>query len=163
VSDPAWDAPYWNTGSSVPAKKLGRPSEFTDELADEICELLMDGMSMRKICQSKDMPNRRTIERWMERDSDFAAKCARARVWQADYMDDLILDTAMNCTSETAQADRVKISAFQWRAAKLAPKVYGDKTEVAITGSNGGPIQSVLHLDDVEASRAYQRMIGEDK
>ena len=57
-------------------------------------------------------------------------------------MDDLILETANACTPATAQADRVKISAFQWRAAKLKPKVYGDKAEVAMTGLNGGPVQS---------------------
>ena len=53
----------------------------------------------------------------------------RAREWQADYMDDLILETANDCTAETAQADRVKIGAYQWRAARLKPKVYGDRRE----------------------------------
>jgi hypothetical protein len=50
----------------------------------------------------------------------------RAREWQADYMDDLILDTANACTPESSSADKVKISAYQWRAAKLKPKFYGD-------------------------------------
>jgi hypothetical protein len=78
-------------------------------------------------------------------------------------MDDLIFDTAMACTPETAQADRVKISASQWRASKLAPKVYGDKSEVAVTGASGGPVQSEtrLGLDPIEASRAYQRFMSE--
>jgi hypothetical protein len=40
-------------------------------------------------------------------------------------MDDLILDTANDCTAETAQADKVKIGAYQWRAGRLKPKVYG--------------------------------------
>jgi carboxylesterase type B len=80
-------------------------------------------------------------------------------------MDDLIFDTAMACTPETAQADRVKISAFQWRASKLAPKVYGDKSEVAVTGASGGAMQTEtkLSLDPMEAMRAYQRMMGEGK
>jgi hypothetical protein len=41
---------------------------------------------------------------------------------QADLMDDLILETANACTPATAQADKVKIAAFQWRASKLMPK-----------------------------------------
>jgi hypothetical protein len=72
------------------------------------------------------MPNRVTVVRWMQKDPTFESKCARAREWQADYMDDLVLDTANECTSETAQADKVKISAYQWRASKLKPKVYGN-------------------------------------
>jgi hypothetical protein len=146
---------------------IGRPIEFTEQLADEICELLADGLSMRKICKADDRPNRRTIERWMGHYPEFAAKCARAREWQADYMADLVFDTAQACTPETAQAAKVQIGAYQWRAAKLAPKVYGDKTDVTVKGPNNGPIQSVTATipisDPIEASKAYQKLMGDDK
>ena len=78
--------------------------------------------------------------RWQDEDAEFDTKCARAREWQGDYMDDLILETANACTSETAQADRVKISAYQWRASKLAPKKYGEKVTQEMVGAGGGPI-----------------------
>jgi hypothetical protein len=120
----------------------GRASDFHDEIATRICDLLMDGVSLRSICELEDMPGRTTVFRWMDENPDFASRYARARMLQADLMDDLILETANACTPATAQADRVKISAFQWRAAKLKPKVYGDKAEVAMTGPNGGPVQS---------------------
>lgn len=107
---------------------MGRPSICSPELAEVICERLIEGESMRKICRDESMPNRATLLRWMEVDEGFAAKCARARIWQADLMDDLVLETADACTTETAHADKVKISAYQWRAAKLSPKKYGDKT-----------------------------------
>jgi hypothetical protein len=60
---------------------------------------------------------------------------------------------------------RLAYDALRWHASNLAPKVYGEKTEVAHTGSNGGPIQNEtkLSIDPVEASRAYQRFISEDK
>ena len=121
----------------------GRASDFHDEIATRICDLLMDGVSLRSICELEDMPGRTTVFRWMDENPDFASRYARARMLQADLMDDLILETANACTPATAQADRVKISAFQWRAAKLKPKVYGDKAELAMTGANGGPVQSV--------------------
>ena len=58
----------------------------------------------------------------------------------------------------------MKISAFQWRAAKLKPKVYGCKAEVALTGANGGPVQSqsvtVSTTDPLEAARLYQKVMG---
>jgi hypothetical protein len=108
----------------------GRPSLFTDDLAETICDLLVDGLSMVQICARNDMPNRRTVLRWIERDDDFATRCARARSLQADLMDHLIQATADQCTPETANADRVKISAYQWRAAKLMPKVYGERLDI---------------------------------
>jgi hypothetical protein len=123
----------------------GRPSDFTDEIATRICDLLMDGLSMRSV-------------RWLERYPEFASMYAHARTLQADLMDDMILETANACTPATAHADRVKISAFQWRAAKLKPKVYGDKAEVALTGPNGGPQSqsvTVSVTDPIEAARVY--------
>ena len=143
----------------------GRPSDFNDEIATRICDLLMDGVSMRSICQQDDMPGRTTVFRWMDNNPDFAFMYARARMLQADLMDDLILETANACTPATAQADKVKIAAFQWRAAKLMPKVYGDKTEVAVAGPKGGPVQSesvtVSTTDLIEAARVYQCLMGE--
>lgn len=143
----------------------GRPSDFTDEIATRICDLLMDGLSMRSICQADDMPHRTTVVRWLERYPEFASMYVDARTLQADLMDDMILETANACTPAMAQADRVKISAFQWRAAKLKPKVYGDKAEVALTGANGGPVQSERVIvpvnDPIEAARVYQKVMGE--
>jgi hypothetical protein len=142
-----------------------RPSDFRDEIATRICDLLMDGVSLRSICGLEDMPGRTTVFRWMDENPDFASRYARARMLQADLMDDLILETANACTPATAQADKVKIAAFQWRASKLMPKVYGDKTEVAVAGPKGGPVQSERVIvpvnDPIEAARVYQKVMGE--
>jgi hypothetical protein len=107
---------------------------YSEELADTICERLAEGESLRQICASPEMPNRSTVHRWQSSNAEFATKCACARDSQADLMDDLILEVANACTAETAQADRVKISAYQWRASKLAPKKYGDKVQAEHTG-----------------------------
>lgn len=124
-----------------PKAPMGRPSLFSEELADTICDRLMEGRSLRSICDDDDMPHRITIIRWMGQNEAFATKCARARALQADLMDDMILDVANACTNETALADRVRISAYQWRASKLEPTVYGEK--MAHTGAGGGPIEIV--------------------
>ena len=39
----------------------------------QICDLLMDGLSMRSICQADDMPHRTTVVRWLERYPEFAS------------------------------------------------------------------------------------------
>src|ERR1700675_2027286 len=100
----------------------GRPSSYSEEIANVICDLLMDGMSMRQICEFPEMPARQTIDGWMDRYPDFRAKCERAREWQADLMDERILAEAESCTADNAQAAKVRISAYQWRASKLASK-----------------------------------------
>ncbi|MFI3903973.1 terminase small subunit protein [Ochrobactrum sp. S1502_03] len=114
--------------------KTGRPSKRTPEMEEAIINGLMDGYSLVQICASDTMPNRRTILRWMEDDEAFATRCARAREIQADLMDDKIIQLIDDVNVENASAMRVKLSALQWRAAKLAPKKYGDKQEVEHTG-----------------------------
>jgi hypothetical protein len=117
---------------------VGRPSKYSEEIAARICDGLIEGKSLRQLCQVDDMPDRSTVLRWIDADQDFAARCARARMLQADLMDDLIIETAETCTNENAQAARVKIAAYQWRAAKLAPKKYGEK--VTLAGDEENPI-----------------------
>ena len=104
-------------------------------IAARICERLAAGESMAKICASAGMPDRGTVRRWQETRPDFAAECARARVAQGEHYADMIADTAHQCTTDTAQADKVKISAYQWLASKLDTSKYGDKTEVTAKGN----------------------------
>ncbi len=115
---------------------MSRPTKYTDELGSQICELLISGLSLVKVCERDGMPDRVTVHRWLNKHEDFATEYARARDSQADYMDDLILDVARASTSETAAADRVKILAYQWRASKLLPKKYGDRVNVNVSGES---------------------------
>jgi hypothetical protein len=113
----------------------GRPSGYSQELSEKIMERIAEGESLRTICLDDDMPCLRTVMDWLEKHLEFRSRCARAREMQGDLMDDLILTTANNCTPETAHADKVKISAYQWRAMKLAPKKYGDRQEIEHSGA----------------------------
>lgn len=133
----------------------GRPSLYSPKMVEDICDRIADGESLRTICDDATMPDRRTVLRWLDAHPDFAAKYARAREAQGDAMDDKILAVADACTAETAAADRVKIMAYQWRAAKLAPKKYGDKIEH--TGPNGGPIE---HRDVSARDELASRIAG---
>jgi hypothetical protein len=116
---------------------------YTPEIAERICDGLMDGLSLVKICQQDGMPGRRTVLEWWEKDEEFRAKCARARVLQADFMDDQIIDLIATVTPESAPADRVKLAALTWRASKLAPKKYGDKLDLTHAAPDGGPVQFI--------------------
>jgi len=113
---------------------MARPSAVTDTVKSKLLERMIEGKSLREICAADDMPSRWAVLRALDGDADFATKYARAREMQADYMDDLILETANAAKSETAAADRVKIDAYKWRASKLRPKVYGDRIDLTSGG-----------------------------
>lgn len=128
---------------------MSRNTDYTEELADKIVDGLMSGLSMVKVCEPEDMPHRVTVIRWMGTNEAFATRCARARTAQGDLMDDRILDTVNKVESGELSSDqaRVMLSGLQWRASKLEPKKYGDKTDVT---SGGEKLQQnvVVYLPD---------------
>lgn len=154
------------------ARSPGRPSSYTEEIGDLICERIADGESLRTICASDNMPSRRTILNWLVADASFCAKYAHAREAQADLLAEEIVhiaDTPQIGTRsvskpsglEITEADmvehrRLQVLARQWYASKLAPKKYGDK--VQHTGDGGGPIQQNSTVT-VTAEEAYKRLI----
>lgn len=117
--------------------KLGRPSLYTNEIADEICQRIEAGESLRQICSLAHMPSRHAVDDWCQKDENFRGRLTRARETHADFMDERILELS-NKVADGAldpNAARVAIQAFQWRASKLRPKVYGDKQVIEHEGT----------------------------
>jgi transposase len=137
--------------------RAGRPSLYTQKLAEEICARLADGESLRAICRDDHMPDRSTVLRWEDAHEDFAAKCARARNWQADHEFDRMheIECGVLDGSIDPQSARVVLSSKQWRASKLAPKKYGDRVTNAHVGPDDGPVQITTDADRVRALAAF--------
>lgn len=114
----------------IPASKvIGRPSAFTEELADEICKRLSLGETLRTIiATSPHMPDRVTIYRWLDCHEKFRNQYTHARAEQADYYAEQIVDEAFS--SHDAQIGRLRVDALKWAASKMAPKKYGEKIEL---------------------------------
>lgn len=135
----------------------GRPTSYTEDLADDICERIADGESLRSICDGDDMPNKSTVFRWLAADDAFATRYAHARDAQADtFVDDMvdIADDGRNDWIERKNADgtvigwqengealrrsTLRVSTRQWIAEKMKPKKYGSK--LALTDPDGGAL-----------------------
>jgi len=122
---------------------MARPSEFSPEIANAICERLIDGESLRAICQTEGMPNASTVCRWLGQNEEFRQQYAHARDAQADTLADGILDIVDDKGGD-AQRDRLRVDARKWLAAKMAPKRYGDSVQMKHTDAEGGPVQTVM-------------------
>lgn len=132
--------------------KTGRPSTYSQELADAICERLAEGESLRAVCRDDGMPNISTVLRWVIRMDEFRAQYARARDIGLDVMADEMLniaDTTVEGVRREESADgsvkevredmlghrRLQVDARKWYLSKLAPKKYGERSEVELTVS----------------------------
>jgi hypothetical protein len=128
----------------------GRPSSFTPEIADEICEKLIDGKSLRSICCDPAMPGVATVCRWLAANDEFRKQYARAREAQADTLADEIVDIADDGSNDymgeddkyngdAVQRSKLRVDARKWVAAKLKPKKYGEKIDVTSGGEKIEP------------------------
>ena len=50
----------------------GRPSTYTEEMGNLICDKLTEGISLRKLCKSDKFPNASTVYVWLDRFPSFA-------------------------------------------------------------------------------------------
>lgn len=106
----------------------GRPSSYSEGLAERICHRLSEGESLLAICKGDDMPAESTVRGWVLDDREgFSAKYARSRDMGLDHHNDHILEIADTATD--AALARVKIDARKWYLSKLAPKKYGERIE----------------------------------
>ena len=115
--------------------KMGRPSDYLEEVADDICSLLANGESLKTICERPGMPNRSTIYRWLRGNDDFRNNYARATEDRADAMFEDILtiaDTVKEDAVEIAKA-KLKIDTRKWVLSRMNPKKFSDKQSVDIT------------------------------
>ena len=106
----------------------------------------MQGESIMEICgvdRDDFLPSETTFYKRLSLDPEFAQEYARARVAQGHREADEIRTIADNATNEDVQIARLRIDARKWRASKMAPKVYGEKTAHEFSGPDGGPIQTV--------------------
>lgn len=131
---------------------MGRPSLFTQELADEICEGLIEGKSLRSICLADDMPSTGTVCRWLASNAAFREQYERARDAQADTLADELIDiadgrrAAEDGNDPDVQRDRLSVDARKWIASKLKPKKYGDKTLIGSDPENPLPDSFAVRL-----------------
>lgn len=141
----------------------GRPSDFTQDIADAICEGLIEGRSLRSICLADDMPSASTVCRWLGANEEFREQYAQARDAQADTLADEIVDIADDKSFDTVTDEngnerpntewitrsRLRVDARKWVAAKLKPKKYGDKTLIGSDPDN--PLPAGFQVEFVKA------------
>lgn len=140
--------------------KVGRPFEYDAAIFMAICERIADGQFLTHICASPDMPSETSFRRWKNGSEELRLAYARAREDRSDaWADELIMiaDDAGNDFIETEdgarlpnhehiQRSRLRVDARKWIMSKHAPRVYGEKSALELSGANGAPIVPVINV-----------------
>lgn len=139
------------TRTNAPKRKPGRPSSFTQELADKICEMIADGKSEREICRMEGMPTAVTLRKWKDANPEFLVQSARARQESADLYDDQrraicdeLTTLARNAAEEGVPIPKGVVEAMRASMQELARSAairddsrYGDRKTVKVEPGAG--------------------------
>lgn len=122
-------------------KGIGRPSSYTEEIGDEICERLAGGESLRSICRDTHTPAISTVLLWVVdgKHSHFSEQYVKAREAQGYFYADSMIDmAALVGAGELGAAEaRVIMDAYKWTAERNASKAYGQRKALEHTSPDG--------------------------
>jgi hypothetical protein len=138
---------------------MGRPTDYSPELAEEICErIATQPRGLDFICETDpDLPSARTVARWIANHPDFCQKYQFARERQATLLFDESLEIADDSSgdlkiitrkdgttfealdTEFVQRSALRVKTRLHMAAVLAPRKYAARNIVA--GPDGGAVQ----------------------
>lgn len=134
---------------------MGRPSTYTDELAQSLLDHVAEGGLLIDWCRIEGHPSTSTVQRWTEANEQFRAAYARARETGLHVMAEEVIAISDDASgdwrkgdkgedvldSEHVQRSRLRVDSRKWLASKLLPKVYGDKQQHEHSGPDGGPVR----------------------
>jgi len=124
----------------------GRPTLYTDALADELLSRLSAGESLRQICRDPHMPDERRVREWaIDNREGFSPRYAHARQigWESIAEETLeIADDGSNDWYERelksgrkvkkfdydhVERSKLRVDTRKWLLAKMLPALFGDK------------------------------------
>lgn len=141
--------------ASTTKNKVGRPSSYTQELADVIIELIRNGYSEREICKKRGMPSLKTLWNWKDKYPEFLQQSARARADSADFYNDRRMKKAEelyeiaqrhlkageSIPKGVVEAIKVSIQEDARESGLRDDSRYGDRKRVALIGADGGAVK----------------------
>lgn len=152
--------------------QVGRPSDYSPELASRICEQLSGGISLRTVCKADDMPCAATVFNWLRAKPEFVEQYTRAKEESADALVEEMLDISDEASNdwmevhdddnvgyrlngEAINRSRLRVDTRKWIASKLKPKKYGEKVQTELTGADGKALIPEMSDTDVARTLAF--------
>lgn len=126
---------------------IGRPSSYTEEVGNKICERLANGEPLARICRDDDMPAYSTVRKWEDENAAFSALSARAKRDGTHFLADDSLRIADDDQIDTQRA-KLMIDTRLRLIGKWNAKAYGDKTAIVGGSPENGdqPIRGVIDV-----------------
>ena len=118
---------------------IGRPSDYSDDLANQICNLMTQGASVATASSIVGI-SPASVYKWLGERPSFSEKYAHASreraVARFERLDDTLAE--LRAGDIDANTARVIVDTIKWQCGKELPRRYGDKLE--LSGDAANPI-----------------------
>ena len=108
---------------------MGRPTDYCDKIAIDICTEISLGRSLRSICEDQGMPTVKTVITWKRKHPEFLQQYDSACIERSEMLVEDMLHIADNSDPGEAAKTRIQVDTRKWAASKMKPKKYGEQTE----------------------------------
>jgi hypothetical protein len=153
----------------------GRPSSYTPEMGEKICEQIARGITLREVCSEEGMPGEKTVRIWALTHEEFRPMYARAREERVERWADEIVEISddgrndwMDRANERGEVtqfvdhehisrSKLRIDTRKWLMSRILPGKYGDKVE--ISGNRDNPL--VVDCTPRDMSKALGLIVEE--
>lgn len=126
---------------------MARPSDYTQELADKICEELASGKSLRSVTREESMPAMSSVFKWLRENKAFSEQYVTACEERVESQHENLLEYGeeavelaqsvdFKASSAVVSAVKLKSDNLKWSMSKMKPKKYGDKMDVTSDGKS---------------------------
>lgn len=109
-------------------------SKKTPEVVEAFLDAIRNGRSCAQACRQDGMPSSKTIQNWALTDAEFARRYEEAKQDRGNYYGELVAEVALAGLQgkyKDSAMLRAAIDGLKWSAARMAPKAFGDRMEVA--------------------------------
>lgn len=117
----------------------GRPTDYSEELADEFARRVASGRSVLSVCGDLDMPSDTTVYRWRQEKTEFRDKLAYAREDRLEAYADQMHALGSRVIEEV-DLDPQRVNAAV-NAIDKAARLQAPKQRIEMTGKDGGAIE----------------------
>lgn len=124
-----------------------------------ICEEMIGGKSLAKVCELDGMPSVRAVLYWRAKIPEFDKMYRIAQQERAEAYIEEIIDIADDGSADFVEdaegrrrpdtehinRSRLKVDTRKWIASKMMPRLYGDKIDLTHANPDGSPIRLLIN------------------
>lgn len=142
----------------------GRPTKYSKKIAQEICnEIATCDKGLFYICShNPNFPSRETVYKWIRENDEFSHMYKQAKMDQADFMAEQIIEIADNSCNDTlvnrageeienrewTNRSKLRVETRKWLAARFYPRVYGDRVQNDVNAKVEAKVDAKVTTND---------------